>query len=286
MEYGVGRLAGTDSPYVKFRGRFLRRILGLIALAVLGGSLQAAELNWQQRNGHRHAPLIVAPSGKTGFTEIAAPGITFTNRLSDERSLTNQIFLNGSGVAAGDVDGDGLCDLYFCGLDSPNALYRNLGQWRFEDTTTYAGVACSEQASTGAAFADVDGDGDLDLLVNGVFRGTRLFLNDGRGRFRETTVESGLRGTSGSVSMALADIDGDGLLDLYVVNYRNDTMRDMPEIHQRRRHQWRLPPSDGEWPGGDSARSGGPVHLRSSRRRPGKAKPTCCSATRQGRFAA
>jgi len=199
--------------------------------AQLTDGTQAGDLNWQTHEGHRRAPLILTPGGRTGFTDVAATaGITFTNRLSDERSLTNQIFLNGSGVAAGDVDGDGLCDLYFCGLDSPNALFRNIGDWRFRDVAAEAGVACADQASTGAAFADVEGDGDLDLLVTGVFRGPRLFLNDGRGRFRETTDESGLRGTNGSVTMALADIDGDGLLDLYVVNYRNDTMRDMPGI--------------------------------------------------------
>ncbi|MBI2926680.1 MAG: VCBS repeat-containing protein [Verrucomicrobia bacterium] len=202
--------------------------IALIALA----TLPAAALEWAEQEGHRRAALAVVAGGKTGFTEVspAASGVTFTNRLGEERSLTNQIFLNGSGVAAGDVDGDGLCDLYFCGLDSPNALYRNLGNWHFADLTTAAGVGCAEQASTGAAFADVDGDGDLDLLVNGIARGTRLFLNDGTGKFRETTDEADLHNSAGSTTLALADIDGDGLLDLYVVNYRNDTMRDMPDI--------------------------------------------------------
>src|SRR5262245_27328914 len=206
-------------------------MIGLIGFAAWVES-HGASLNWRQEPGHRRAALTIAADGKTGFTEInpTVTGITFTNRLSDERSLTNQIFLNGSGVAAGDIDGDGFCDLYFCGLDSPNVLYRNLGNWRFQDITTAAGVACADQASTGAAFADVDGDGDLDLLVNGIAHGTRLFLNDGHGKFREVTDAAGLRSSSGSASMALADIDGDGLLDLYVVNYRNDTMRDMPGI--------------------------------------------------------
>ena len=195
-------------------------------------ALPAAVLNWTEQSGHRRAALTVLSSEKTGFTEVAAAGIgiRFTNTLAEDRSLTNQIFLNGSGVAAGDVDGDGRCDLYFCGLDSPNALHRNVSGWRFEDITAPAGVACADQASTGAAFADVDGDGDLDLLVNGIARGTRLFLNDGKARFREATEQAGLRTTSGAVSMTLADIDGDGTLDLYVVNYRNDTMRDMPEM--------------------------------------------------------
>jgi hypothetical protein len=122
----------------------------LHCLIAVSTGLSASALDWQQLEGHRRAPLIIAPGGKTGFTEIesAAAGISFTNRLGEERSLTNQIFLNGSGVAAGDVDGDGLCDLYFCGLDSSNALYHNLGRWRFEDLTAAGGVACADQAST------------------------------------------------------------------------------------------------------------------------------------------
>ncbi len=169
---------------------------------------------------------------RSGFTRMDpdATHITFTNRLDEERSLTNQIFLNGSGVALGDVDGDGRCDIYLCGLDSPNALYRNLGNWRFEDITLTAGVACADQASTGAAFVDVDGDGDLDLLVNGIARGTRLFLNDGHGHFQEATASSGLQSTSGSTSFAVTDFDGDGRPDVYVVNYRSETMRDQPGI--------------------------------------------------------
>ena len=234
-----------DSPQELFLGSsrfcriYLRSVIqrcqmaiGLIVL-VAWADLDAATLDWRQYEGHRRAALAISADGRVGFSELPASvtGVHFTNQLSDERSLTNQIFLNGSGVAVGDVDGDGYCDLYFCGLDSPNALYRNLGNWQFKDITAAAGVACADQASTGAVFADVDGDGDLDLLVNGIGHGTRLFLNDGKGKFREATDAAGIRNTRGSASMALADIDGDGRLDLYVVNYRNDTMRDMPDLH-------------------------------------------------------
>lgn len=209
--------------------RPLPLFLGFLAGAV---SLQAAPgFDWVDGDGFRSAALGVANEGRAGFKLMSesATGIHFTNRLAESRSLTNQIYLNGSGVAAGDVDGDGWCDLYFCGLDGPNALYRNLGDWRFSDVTEVAGVACADQASTGAALADLDGDGDLDLLVGGIGRGVRLFLNDGSGRFREATESAGLGGRTGTMSLALADGDGDGWLDLYVANYRTSTMRDEPD---------------------------------------------------------
>src|SRR5438309_1759477 len=137
----------------------------------------------------RFAALPVPTSGKPGFTLLQPndTGITFSNRLSDAAVATNRLYEIGSGVALGDVDGDGRVDIYFCRLEGDNVLYRNLGNWKFEDITAQAGVACRDQYSTGAAFADVDGDGDLDLLVNSLGGGTRLFLNDGTGQFTEVT---------------------------------------------------------------------------------------------------
>ena len=139
-------------------------------------------------------------------------GVRFTNELRGDLSLTNAVAHNGAGVAIGDVDGDGWPDLYFCNLDGPNRLYRNLGNWQFEEVPLGA-AACANQLSTGAVLVDVDGDGDLDLLVNGIAAGTRLFLNDGRGGLSEYE-DSGLSRSASATSMALADIDGDGDLDL------------------------------------------------------------------------
>ena len=176
-------------------------------------------------------PLPTPKAGKAGFMRLegAQTGLLFTNQISDIRAITNRNLLSGSGVALGDVDGDGWCDIYFCGLDNDNVLYRNRGDWKFEDVTASAGVSCPAQDSTGAVFADVDGDRDLDLLVTGLGSGARLFENDGHGHFTERTADAGLKSKAGSMSMALADIDGDGDLDLYVVNYRPNTLKDIPD---------------------------------------------------------
>jgi hypothetical protein len=158
-------------------------------------------------------------SGKAGFTLMnpTATGVWFTNELQGDLYLTNAVAHNGAGVAIGDVDGDGWPDIYLCSLQGPNRLYRNLGNWRFEEASLGEAV-CAGQLSTGVTFADVDGDGDLDLLVNGIGAGTRLFLNDGKGHWTEAK-DSGLSRTASATSMALADIDGDGDLDLYCTHF-------------------------------------------------------------------
>jgi len=211
----------------------------MCGLACWFSALKTVALDWQPGSGFRSAELAVGRSGKTGFTLLppSTTGIEFSNQLSDLKAAENQIRLNGSGVAAGDVDGDGLVDLYFCRLEGPNALYRNLGGWKFQDITPSAGVACGDQYSTGAVFSDVDGDGDLDLLVNSIGGGTRLFLNDGKGHFAEA-FDAGLVRKFCGMSMALADVDGDGDLDLYVANYRSTTIRstglDLLNVNGRR----------------------------------------------------
>ncbi|MCP5517292.1 MAG: VCBS repeat-containing protein [Verrucomicrobiales bacterium] len=177
-----------------------------------------------------HPSVEVQPAGErgVGFTALPAAqtGVGFTNVLSPARELASQILTSGSGVAAGDFDGDGWCDLYFCGLDSSNRLYRNLGNWRFADVTETAGVTCAGMDCSGAAFADIDGDGDLELLVNSYGQGTVVFMNEGAGRFRRGG--PALNPGKGGSSMALGDIDGDGDLDLYVANYRTRSIADEP----------------------------------------------------------
>src|SRR5437764_4084665 len=179
----------------------------------------AAASAWSEGAGFRSMEVRPGTGGKAGFTlmDPTTTGVGFTNVLQGDAYLTNAVAHNGSGVAIGDVDGDGWQDIYLCSLQGPNRLYRNLGNWRFEEMDIGV-AACAGQLSTGAAFADVDGDGDLDLLVNGIAAGTRLFLNDGKGNWREAR-DPGLSRTASATSLAVADIDGDGDLDLYCTHY-------------------------------------------------------------------
>jgi hypothetical protein len=203
---------------MKAKLRFTLRVFGLIKFLVVlsfsaGGTAWAADAVITK--------LSVPSGGKAGFTlmEGAKSGVSFVNWLPEARRMTNANLMNGSGVALGDFDNDGLCDIYFSSLAGSNVLYKNLGGWKFKDVTAEAGVACPRQSCTGAVFADLDGDSDLDLLVTSMGGPNACFINDGKGRFTDRTAEAGLVSQWGSSSMALGDIDGNGTLDLYVCNY-------------------------------------------------------------------
>ncbi|HYV30657.1 MAG TPA: hypothetical protein VEO53_06055, partial [Candidatus Binatia bacterium] len=102
--------------------RFRVELFGIAALALFTAVARGQALRWIQREGYREAELAVPSTGRTGFTLLRPEqtGILFTNRLAYARAEANQNLMNGCGVAAGDFDGDGLCDLYFAHAEGAN----------------------------------------------------------------------------------------------------------------------------------------------------------------------
>ncbi|MFN2316596.1 MAG: VCBS repeat-containing protein, partial [Gemmatimonadales bacterium] len=205
----------------------MRHGLGLVAVAtlVLGcGERSAPAGEWQQEEGYRWRELAASARGPAGFERIAArrSGIDFQNTVSDSVLVGNRMLAQGGGVCLGDVDGDGRVDIFLARTEGPNALYRNLGNWRFEEIADAAGVAAPDRYSTGCALADVNGNGHLDLVLVATLGPNAIFLNDGAGRFTEHGADLGLDTTGkGGTTLAMADVDGNGWLDLYVANYKS-----------------------------------------------------------------
>ncbi|HVE77565.1 MAG TPA: VCBS repeat-containing protein, partial [Gemmatimonadaceae bacterium] len=183
--------------------------------------------------GEARAEAAPAADGRL-FTLLPAghTGVRFENRLTETRELnvfTYRNYYNGGGVALGDLTGDGLPELLLTSNLHGNRLYLNEGAFHFRDVTEEAGVKGKGFWGTGATFADVNGDGLLDLYicyagnVAGERRANELYINQGRNAkgtptFTEQAATYGVADEGYSTHAAFFDYDRDGDLDLYVVN--------------------------------------------------------------------
>ncbi len=210
----------------------------LLAFATTAGMAapETPRNEWNEATFGRWKELSVPRSGKPGFTLLPSQqtGVHFVNRLDSWASAANRTLENGSGVALGDYDQDGWLDIFFCSLEGASALYRNLGAWRFEDVTADVGIDAKGMTCRGAVFADIDGDRRPDLLVSTLGDGVLCFRNREGRDFVDITTSAGLRNDLGGMTLALADIDGNGTLDLFVANYRRSDIRDEARIDVRR----------------------------------------------------
>jgi len=155
-------------------------------------------------------------------------GIDFINKLTENRDqniLDYLYFYNGGGVSIGDLNNDGLPDIYFTGNQVENRLYLNKGNLKFEDITEKAGVQGNSTWNTGTTMADVNGDGLLDIYVcavvgvNGFIGYNELYINNGDLTFSERAKEFGLDLENYSSQAAFFDADNDGDLDMYLLNH-------------------------------------------------------------------
>lgn len=170
----------------------------------------------------------------TLFTQISAEtsNIKFRNKVEEtmEFNFLNYPYLYaGAGLAVGDIDNDGLQDVYLVSNQGPNKLYKNKGNLQFEDITTTSKTEDFTGFATGATMLDVNNDGWLDIYVskagslnNDNARRNKLFVNQKNGTFVEAAARWGLDDPGYTTQVYQLDYDKDGDLDLYVLNYRYD----------------------------------------------------------------
>lgn len=215
-------------------GRFPILLLLLLSVASCGGGGEDTTVQ---------PPPRPPPSGFTDITN--ASGLNFTVGYSEEPGDNGMISMVAGGVAAGDYDADGDIDLFIVRGDvGPNLLYRNDGNNTFTDVAAAAGLQYTKSATenyrhSGPMFADMDGDGDLDLYMGGVQGDPSLiFANNGDGTFSDVTITSGISEIESpqNISAAFGDYDLDGDLDLLISHWQSPRSRTTPGDTE---HLWR-----------------------------------------------
>lgn len=165
---------------------------------------------------------------ETLFEEVANTGIEFNNRVTDTDSLNivnYRNFYNGGGVATGDINNDGLVDIFFTANQGPNKLFLNKGNWTFEDISERAGFGPKQQYSTGVVMADINADGWLDIFVcnagnmhDSGLRKNQLYINDHQLGFTEQAAAYGLDHAGYTTQVSFFDYDLDGDLDCFQID--------------------------------------------------------------------
>ncbi len=181
------------------------------------------------------------------FEKKEGTGIDFHNTITetDDFNIIDYLyFYNGGGVAIGDINMDGLPDVFLSGNQVKNQLFLNKGDMQFEEITEQAGVAGNSDWNTGAVMADVNGDGLLDIYVCAVvgLRGldghNELFINNGDLTFTEKAADFGLDYDTYSSSAAFLDYDLDGDLDMFLLNHAVHTQESFGHADLRNKRSY------------------------------------------------
>ncbi|MFK8103794.1 MAG: VCBS repeat-containing protein [Saprospiraceae bacterium] len=165
------------------------------------------------------------------MVDPAHSNLQFSNQIQEtdaQNYIFYNYFYNGGGVSLGDINNDGLIDIYLSANQQSNKLYLNKGNLQFEDITAKAGVADATGWTTGVNMIDINGDGWLDIYVckagyqNFELRQNKLYINDGKMGFTEQAKTYGLNDDGFATQSYFLDYDKDGDLDMYLVNHRHD----------------------------------------------------------------
>ena len=206
----------------------------ILCTALLAGACETAEKEPAMAEAREEPLFTLLPPDSTG--------VDFVNAVENQKDFNifkYRNFYNGGGVALGDINNDGLPDIFLTGNMVPNRLYLNRGGFRFEDISEKAGVLGSKPWSTGVVMADVNADGLLDIYVSnaGNMEGNNhdndLYINNGDLTFTESAHEYNLARTGFTTHATFFDYDKDGDLDAYILNNSNIPVSSLGYAEQR-----------------------------------------------------
>ena len=155
--------------------------------------------------------------------------LAFHNDVKLDSALKNQILFNGSGVTAFDYDNDGLVDIFYGGLESENKLFKNLGNLNFVEATPH-NLKLKDSYCTAVLAVDINSDKWIDLIIGTIGNGLIVLENINGKQFKKRDLINNIPDSCSIYSMAVADIDNDGKLDIYISTNRSNTIRNNNDI--------------------------------------------------------
>ena len=177
------------------------------------------------------------------YVDSSSSGLSFINQLvdSDQLNIVEYLYYyNGGGVAIGDINNDGLEDIFMTANQGPDKLYLNKGDMKFEDVSSQAGISQASTWSTGVSIDDVNGDGWMDIYVCKVAKlhegqgvHNELYINQQDGTFKEVSKDYGLDFAGYATQAAFLDYDNDGDLDVYLLNHTVHSVRSYGRAEKR-----------------------------------------------------